>query len=113
MHRGDAMVVDVTSRLNVPEGTLAAYCRKWRIRRLEVFGLILGDEFGPESDVDILATFDPEARLSLLDLVRAENELSAIVDRPVDLAERDSIETSRNWIRRRSILESARSIYEA
>lgn len=107
------MVVDVTSRLNVADGTLAAYCRKWRIRRLELFGSILGDEFGPESDADVLVTFDREAKLSLLDLVRAEQELAALVGRSVDLAERDSIERSRNWIRRRSKLESARTIYDA
>jgi len=107
------MVADVQSRLNIPPAALEDFCRKWRIRRLEVFGSILRNDFGPESDVDFLVTFDPELRLSLFDLVHAEEELAGLVHRPVDLVEREAIEESENWIRRRVILEHVRTLYVA
>lgn len=90
---------------------IAEFCRRWRIIKLEVFGSVLRDDFGPESDIDFLVTFDPTARMSLFDLVHAEEELSSMVGRSVDLVERGPIEVSKNWIRRRSILESSRTIY--
>jgi predicted nucleotidyltransferase len=105
------MVADVQSRLNVPQAALEDYCRRWRIRRLEVFGSILRDYFGPESDVDFLVTFDPKTCLTLMTLVRAEEELAAIVGRPVDIVERPSIEKNQNWMRRRLILGNARTVY--
>ncbi|MEK6800089.1 MAG: nucleotidyltransferase domain-containing protein [Planctomycetota bacterium] len=100
-----------TLPVDLPYEALADYCRRWKITKLEVFGSVLREDFGPVSDMDFLVTFDPAARLSLFDLVHAQDELAAIVGRPVDLVERGSIEKSRNWIRRRSILESARTIY--
>lgn len=107
------MVVDLQTRLNMPEAALAEYCRKWRVHRLEVFGSVLRDDFGPDSDVDFLVTFDPSAHWTLFDWVHAQDELAAVVGRPVDLVSRRPIERSENWIRRRSILESARTIYVA
>jgi len=97
--------------IDIPEAQLAAFCEKWQIRTLELFGSVLRDDFGPSSDVDVLATFDSNAALSLFDLVEAEAELQGIFGRPVDLLDRTSVERSENWIRRRRILESARMIY--
>jgi uncharacterized protein len=99
--------------IDLPYDALAEYCRRWKITRLEVFGSILRDDFGPDSDVDFLVTFDPAARWSLFDMVHAEEELSSRVGRSVDLVERPPIEASKNWIRRRSILESAQTVYAA
>ena len=101
----------VSVAIEIPKAQLDAYCQKWQIRKLELFGSVLRDDFGPESDVDVLATFDPDASLSLFDLVDAEFELQEIFGRPVDLLERSTVEQSENWIRRRRILESARTIY--
>ncbi|MEK7731884.1 MAG: nucleotidyltransferase domain-containing protein [Planctomycetota bacterium] len=97
--------------IDLPYDALADYCRRWKITKLEVFGSVLGDDFGPESDVDFLVTFAPDLRLTLFDLVDAEDELAAIVGRPVDIVEREPIEQSRNWMRRKMILGSARTIY--
>ena len=97
--------------IDLPYDLLADYCRRWKITKLEVFGSVLRDDFGSDSDVDFLVTFDPDLRLTLFDLVHAEEELSSIVGRPVDLVERGPIEESKNWIRRRTILGSARTIY--
>jgi hypothetical protein len=74
---------------------------------------VLRDDFRPDSDVDVLVTFAPEAEWSLFDHVTMEEELSSILDRKVDLVSRRGIERSRNWIRRKAILEAAEPFYVA
>jgi len=101
------------ARMGVGECDLAKYCQRWRIERMELFGSVLGDAFNKDSDVDVLVTFEPDARWTLFDLVKAAHELSALVGRPVDLVERPPIERSRNVMRKNAILESARPIYVA
>jgi hypothetical protein len=96
--------------IDLPYEALEPYCRRWKIVKLEVFGSILRDDFGPESDVDFLVTFDPAARWTLFDMVDAEEQLAALVGRPVDLVEREPIEQSENWMRRRLILENAQTL---
>jgi len=97
--------------VDIPEDKLQAFCRKWKIRQLALFGSVLRDDFGPESDVDCLVDFAPDADWGLLDVIRAEQELSELLGRPVDLVERPVVERSENWIRRRRILQTARTIY--
>jgi hypothetical protein len=99
--------------IRVSDAALVGYCRRWKIIRLEVFGSALRADFRPDSDVDFLVTFASDADWSLFDLVDAEDELSRLVGRKVDLVEREPIEKSRNWIRRNNILGSARTIYVA
>lgn len=96
-----------------PMEALTEFCRRWKIIKLELFGSILRDDFGPDSDIDFLVTFDPGARWTLFDLVHAETELSSLVARTVDLVERAPIEESENWLRRRAILDSAETLYVA
>lgn len=90
---------------------IAQFCRKWRIREMLLFGSVLREDFGPISDVDCLVVFAPDADWSLLDVIRAEQELSALIGRPVDLVEKEVVEQSENWIRRRHILRTAKAIY--
>ena len=97
--------------IELPYDALAEFCRRWKITKMEVFGSILRDDFGSESDVDFLVTFDPEMKLTLLNLVQAEDELSRVMGRRVDLVDRLGIEQSENWIRRKTILGSAKTIY--
>ena len=101
----------LTVAFDIPQQELAAFCRKWKIREVSLFGSVLREDFGPESDVDVLVSFDPSAAYSLLDMVDAELELAQVFGRPVDLLERSAVERSENWIRRRRILESASTIY--
>jgi uncharacterized protein len=72
---------------------------------------VLRDDFGPDSDVDVLVRFAPDARHSLFDMVRMQNELEGILGRKVDLVSRRGIEASRNPLRRKAILESAEVVY--
>ena len=103
----------VHPRLSITREQLEQFCRKWKIERLELFGSVLRDDFDDESDVDVLATFRPDARLSLFKLVQMEGELRDLLGRRVDLVERKAIEENPNWIRRKAILDSARLLYAA
>ena len=78
-----------------------------------MFGSVVRDDFGPDSDVDVLVEFDPEAHPTLFDIVRMQDELSGMFDRNVDLITRAAVEGSRNHIRRKAILETARVVYAA
>jgi hypothetical protein len=101
----------VSASIQLPEEIIADFCQKWRIREFALFGSVLRDDFGPSSDVDVLVSFEPTVIRTLLDMVAAEEELAAILGRSVDLLDRSSVEHSENWIRRRRILSSARTIY--
>ena len=79
---------------------------------MAVFGSVLREDFQlNKSDVDFLAVFERSSRWSLLDRVRMESELEVMLARPVDLLDREEVEQSPNWLRRQSILESAKVIY--
>ena len=101
----------VALAIELPQDALEAFCKKWRIRDLAVFGSALRDDFGPDSDVDVLVTFAEDARWSLWDVIAAEQELAEVLGRPVDLVERSTVERSENWIRKNSILSTARVVY--
>ena len=82
-------------------------------RGVAVFGSVLRDGFGPDSDIDFLVTFGSDARWSLVDRARMQRELEEIFGRKVDLISRRAIERSENWIRRQEILGTARPYYVA
>ena len=103
----------VRLRLGLSDGELADFCQRWRIVELSLFGSALRADFRADSDIDLLATFAPEAGWSLIDHVAMEQELAALLGREVDLLTRRSVERSDNWIRRRNILESAEVVYES
>ncbi len=98
-------------QVSIPKDRLAAFCKRWQITELALFGSVLRDDFGPESDVDVLVRFEEEARHTLFDLSRMEAELKAIFGREVDLVSRRGIERSPNYLRREAILGSAEVIY--
>ena len=99
--------------VELPMERIGQFCRRWKIKELWLFGSVLRGDYEARSDVDLMARFAPDTRMSLLDLLRAQNELSDMLGRPVDLVLREDIERSENWIRRKDILESAREIYVA
>lgn len=87
------------------------FCLHWDILELALFGSVLRDDFGPDSDVDVLVTFAAEVEWGLFDHAQMEKELSALFGRKVDLVSRRAVERSQNWIRRKSILNTAQAIY--
>jgi uncharacterized protein len=76
--------------MNIGAGTvsneqLAKFCRKHHIAKLSLFGSVLREDFGPDSDVDVLVEFEEEHVPGMIGLARMENELSALFGRRVDL----------------------------
>ena len=72
-------------KINISRAELSSFCRKHRIRRLAFFGSVLRDDFGPESDVDVLVEFDQNAKIGLIKLAGIEIELGELIGRKVDL----------------------------
>ena len=95
----------------LPKDEIAAFCDRWKITEFALFGSILRDDFRPDSDVDVLVTFAPDATWGLFAVVQMQQELEAIVGRDVDFVERNAIERSHNWLRRKEILGSAKTFY--
>jgi predicted nucleotidyltransferase len=100
-------------QIAIPHDALRAFCQRWRVSELALFGSAVQGDFRPESDIDLLVRFAPDARWTLLDFVQMRDELSEIFGRRVDLVTRRAVEASKNPLRRKAILESAQVIYVA
>jgi predicted nucleotidyltransferase len=72
-------------RISIPKDRIAEFCKRNQVRRLSLFGSVLREDFGPDSDVDILVEFEPGTRMGLIRLSGLEIELGKIVGRKVDL----------------------------
>lgn len=96
------------TNISIPVDELAALCGRYHVRRLSLFGSVLRDDFGPESDVDVLVEFEPGATVTYLDLAEMQLELSALLERPIDIGTPASLSP---YIRDH-VLESAEIIYE-
>jgi predicted nucleotidyltransferase/DNA-binding XRE family transcriptional regulator len=107
----DPEALSALARTGASTQALAAFARSHGISQLELFGSVLTDAFRPDSDVDLLATYDPNRTPSLLDAADHEAELSGIFRRRVDLVSRAGVEASGNVSRKREILGSARTLY--
>lgn len=70
--------------IDIPHDRIAAFCREHRIRRLALFGSILRDDFGPESDIDVLVEFEPGATPGF-SFFGMQDALSRMLGRKVDL----------------------------
>lgn len=97
--------------ITIPQPQLEQFCQNWNVIELSLFGSILRDDFRPDSDIDILIQFHPDAHPRFSTLDQMETELMQIFDRDIDLITRNSIETSLNYLRRHEILSSAQTIY--
>ena len=100
-------------QIKVPREEIIAFCERWQIMELAFFGSVLRDDFGPESDIDVMVRFLPEASHTLFSMVSMKEELSDILGRETDLLSRAAVERSRNYIRREAILKSAEVFYAA
>lgn len=98
------------TQIEIPSEALANTCRRWMILELSLFGSVLREDFGPQSDVDVLVVFDADAPWSTLDLVDLQQELGRILGHAVDLVEKSAL---RNPFRRHSILATRKIVYAA
>jgi uncharacterized protein len=97
--------------IELPMEAIAEFCHKWQVTEFALFGSVLREDFRPDSDIDVLLTFSPTAKRGLTETLRMRDELRVIFGRKVDLLVKAAIERSDNWLRRKSILESAQTIY--
>ncbi|MCX6083183.1 MAG: nucleotidyltransferase family protein [Chloroflexi bacterium] len=100
----------LTTHISIHRQEITAFCHRWWVVELALFGSVLRDDFSPESDVDVLVTFAPEAEISLFDMAQMQIELQGIFSRPVDILEKDAL---RNPYRKREILNTAQVVYAA
>jgi hypothetical protein len=72
-------------KIDLPLDEISVICRNYQVSELSVFGSYLSDDFRPDSDIDLLVEFAPDAEIGFLALARMGRELSGILHRPVDL----------------------------
>jgi predicted nucleotidyltransferase len=96
--------------ISLDEEKIKDFCRRWKISEFSLFGSVLREDFGPESDVDVLVSFDPDIPWSLFDWIDMIEELKEIFGREVDLVEKSGL---RNPFRRREIIENRQVVYAA
>jgi predicted nucleotidyltransferase len=98
--------------VNVPVDHVAVadFCRQWKVTELSLFGSVLRDDFRPDSDLDVLVTFAPDAPWSLLDLLTMREQLRNLFGREVHLVEQAGL---RNPFRRQAILSHRQVIFAA
>ncbi len=99
-------------RLGLSTAEIASFCQRWQIEELALFGSVLRADFHDGSDIDLLLHFSPQAQQGLLTLAKIKHELETHSGRAVDIALKESVENSENWIRRNEILKTAQVIYE-
>lgn len=96
--------------LPIPTERIPDFCRRWMVREFAFTGSIVSGDFGPDSDVDVLLTFDARAQWDLFDMVAMRDELAAMFGRAVDIIEEGAV---RNPYMRASIKRTKRVHYAA
>jgi uncharacterized protein len=94
--------------LEAIERDVTAFCRKWSISELSLFGSVLREDFSAASDIDVLIEFAAGARYSVLDMAAMQEQLEALFGRHVDLVEKASL---KNPFRRSAIMKTRRVLH--
>ena len=94
-------------KFRIPRKRIAAFCQRWSITEFSLFGSALRDDFRPDSDVDVLVSIDPKARIGLFEIAEMVIELEDMFKRPVDFVEKEGL---RNPYRRSEILRVRKRI---
>jgi uncharacterized protein len=98
----------INAQLELPLAEITAFCQRYPIRKLSLFGSVLRDDFGPDSDVDVLIEFEPGASITYLDLAEMQLELEDLLGRHVDLLTPNAL--SRYF--RQKVVDTALALYE-
>jgi len=78
-------------KIKVPKQELADFCRRYHVQKLALFGSVLGNNFRADSDVDVLVSFQPNAKIGFITFSRMQRELAELFNRPVDLVPMDGL----------------------
>lgn len=103
------MIMNDAAPLRIPIEELANFCRRYQVRELALFGSMLRQDYRSDSDVDLLVSFEPAARVTFLTLARMQRELEALLGRTVDLVPKDGLKP----VIRDHVLATARVLYAA
>jgi predicted nucleotidyltransferase len=99
----------LSSGLTLPVEKLSEICRKYQVRELSVFGSAARGDMRPDSDIDLLVEFEPDARIGLFKFAGLEHEFSDLLGRKVDLVSKLGLKP---WIRPH-VLRDAKVLYAA
>jgi predicted nucleotidyltransferase len=97
-------------KIHIPLKQIEDFCHRWEIKELALFGSVLREDFRPDSDIDVLVTFEKGGGITFDNRVEMLDELAAIFGREVDLVEKKAI---RNPFRRHEILNTKEVLYAA
>jgi uncharacterized protein len=97
-------------QIHIPFKQIEDFCRRWKIKEFALFGSVLRDDFRPDSDIDVLVSFEPDGGITFDNRVEMLDELVEIFGREVDMVEKDAI---RNPFRRHDILTTKEVVYAA
>ena len=101
----------MSMRIAIDQDAIVAFCRRWAVNRLELFGSVLRDDFRPDSDIDVLVAFAPGGEMTFEGFIDMTDELSTLFNgHPVDLVEKRFV---RNPFRRHEILTTRQVLYAA
>lgn len=103
------MIMNDAAPLRIPFEELTIFCRRYQVRELALFGSMLRQDYRSDSDVDLLVSFEPAARVTFLTLARMQRELEALLGRTVDLVPKDGLKP----VIRDHVLATARVLYAA
>ena len=95
------------AQIPIPRGSITEFCHRNRVKSLALFGSVLRADFRPDSDVDVLVEFQPEAKVGFLALSRMQRELAVLFQRPVDLVPKDGLKL----LIREAVLASTEVVY--
>jgi len=98
----------MSTPLQINQEQIKKFCQRWKIAEFSLFGSVLREDFKPESDVDVLVSFEPDIPWSLFDWLDMIDELKEIFGREVDMVEKSGL---RNPFRRHQILSNRKVIY--
>lgn len=93
----------------MPDGRIAEVCRKYRVLELSVFGSASRGEMRPDSDIDLLVEFQPDAAIGLFEFAQLELELATLLGRKVDLVSKRGLKPRI----RPDVLNDAKLLYAA
>jgi predicted nucleotidyltransferase len=100
--------IPMSNNIRIETGEIEAFCKKWRVRELSLFGSVLRPDFHAGSDIDVLISFEPGVVIEIDDLLDMKEELERLYGRPVDLIEREAL---RNPWRMREIMSTREVLY--
>lgn len=99
----------IRAGIDISASALQNVCERYNVHELWLFGSSARGSARPDSDVDLLVQFEPGARVGFLEMAGLQEELSEILNKPVDLVPKNGLKA----VIRDSVLAEARSLYLA